>query len=174
MVFDPCNCREGVSSFRSRRNRGRTMSPKPKRFIQSWIINTLAVLVTVYIVPGIEIKDGSSVLTPFIVSLVLGILNAFIRPILILLALPLVVLTLGLFMLVINALLLYLVGILLSPHFQVDGFGWAFLGALVISVISTVLNSLTGTGNSRIKVRRGPRHPPGSGRDGGNGPVIDV
>jgi putative membrane protein len=146
------------------------MSPKLKKFIKSWVINTLAVLVAVYIVPGIHFQD-QSVLTPFVVSLVLGILNAFIRPIIILFALPLLVLTLGLFMLVINALLLYLVGILLHSYFQVDGFGWAFLGALIISVVSVLLNSLTGAGNSRIEFRGG-RRPPGSG--GGGGPVIDV
>ena len=148
------------------------MAPKLKRFIQSWIINTLAVLVAVYIVPGIHLTDNS-ILTPFIVSLVLGILNAFIRPIIILLAMPLVILTLGLFMLVINALLLYLVGIVLQSHFQVDGFGSAFLGALVISIVAVVLNSMTGTGGSRVEVRRGKRRPK-SDRDDGNGPVIDV
>jgi putative membrane protein len=148
-----------------------TVPPKLKRFLQSWLINTLAVLVAVYIVPGIHFKDHS-VLTPFVVSLVLGILNAFIRPIIMYLALPLLIFTLGLFMLVINALLLYFVGIVLQTHFQVDGFLPAFWGALIISLVSVVLNSLTGTGRSRIEFRRG-RRPPDSDR-GGNGPVIDV
>jgi putative membrane protein len=146
------------------------MSPKLKKFIQSWLINTLAVLVAVYIVPGIHLKDNSP-LTPFIVSLVLGILNAFIRPIIMLLALPLLIFTLGLFMLVINGLLLYLVGIVLQRHFQVDGFWPAFWGALIISIVSVILNSLTGSGSARLEVRRGGR-PPGSGH--GGGPVIDV
>lgn len=147
------------------------MSPKLKRFIQSWLINTLAVLIAVYVIPGIRLKDHS-LLTPFVVSLVLGILNAVIRPILMLLALPLLILTLGLFMLVINALLLYFVGVLLQSHFQVDGFWSAFGGALVISIVSIVLNSITGTGNSRVEIHRG-RRPPDSGA-GGSGPVIDV
>ena len=142
-----------------------------KKFIQSWLINTLAVLVAVYTVPGIHFKD-KSLLTPFITSLVLGILNAFIRPIIMLLALPLLIFTLGLFMLVINALLLYLVAIVLQTHFQVDGFWAAFWGSLVISIVSMVLNSFTGKGSSRFEFRRGPR-PPGPDR-GGNGPVIDV
>jgi len=146
------------------------MSPKFKRFIQSWLINTLAVLIAVYVIPGIHLKD-KSVLTPFVVSLVLGILNAFIRPIIMLLALPLLILTLGLFMLVINALLLYLVGVILQSHFQVDGFWSAFGGALIISVVSIVLNSMTGAGGTRIEIHRG-RRPPDSG--GGGGPVIDV
>ena len=84
------------------------------RFSQAWLINTLAVLVAVYIVPGIHFSKDSGLLAPFIASLVLGILNAFIRPILMLLALPLLIFTLGLFTLVINALLLYFVGVLLD------------------------------------------------------------
>ena len=74
-----------------------------KKFLQSWAINTLAVLVAVYMVPGIHFKDDS-LWTPFVTSLVLGILNAFIRPVLMFLALPLLIFTLGLFTLVINAL----------------------------------------------------------------------
>src|SRR5690349_16637798 len=98
------------------------MQPETKkilRFLESWIINTLAVWVAVYIVPGIHFSKDSSLMVPFLASLVLGILNAFIRPILMLLALPLLIFTLGLFTLVINALLLYFVGFLLAPHFQV-------------------------------------------------------
>ena len=154
-----------------------TPPPAPKqsqlrRFLQSWAINTLAVLVTVYIVPGIHFTDNS-LLTPFVTSLVLGILNAFIRPIVMLLALPLLIFTLGLFMLVINALLLSLVDWLL-PQFQIDSFGWALLGAIVISIVSLVLNVLTGTGRTQVSFRS-HRRPPGDRQDGGgNGPVIDV
>ena len=147
------------------------MSPKLKKFIQSWIINTLAVLVAVYIVPGIHFIDKSP-FTPFVVSLVLGILNAFIRPILMLLALPLVIFTLGLFIFVINGLLLYVVGIVLQKHFQVDGFWPAFWGGVIISIVSVLINSLAGTGNARVEVRRGGGRPPSG--PGGSGPVIDV
>ena len=142
-----------------------------KRFLQSWIINTLAVLVAVHIVPGIRFKDDS-LWTPFVTSLVLGILNAFIRPILMFLALPLLIFTLGLFTLVINALLLFFVSLLLGRYFVVDNFGAAFLGALVISIVSLVLNFITGTHRARVHVER-QRRPPDSDR-GGNGPVIDV
>lgn len=149
------------------------MPSKFKRFIQSWLVNTLAVLVAVYVVPGIHFTDNN-LASPFIVSFVLGILNAFIRPILILLALPLVILTLGLFMLVINALLLYLVSMFPPSQLQIDGFGWAFAGAVIIAIVSTLLNFITGTGGSRIDFRRG-RRPPHSDQDkGGNGPVIDI
>ena len=141
------------------------------RFLQSWAINTLAVFAAVYIVPGIHLDKHSSLLAPFIASLVLGILNAFIRPILMFLALPLLIFTLGLFTFVINALLLYFVGILLAPHFQVDSFGAAFLGALIISVVSIALNILTGTGSTRVTFSRRRPPPPKSDDDG---PVIDV
>lgn len=105
-------------------------------------------------------------------SLLLGILNAVLKPVIMLLALPLLIFTLGLFMFVINALILYFVGFLLCPSFCVDTFWSAFWGALIISIVSVVLNSLTGTGGSRVEVRRGGRPPdPGAG---GSGPVIDV
>ncbi len=146
------------------------MQPRLKRFLQSWLINTLAVLVAVEVVPGVHFS-GRNFWTPFITSLVLGILNAFIRPIMMLLALPLLIFSLGLFTLVINALLLRLVGVLLSPYFVVKDFWSAFLGALVISLVSLALNSLTGAGGSRVTFRR-PRRPPDS-KDG-DGPVIDV
>jgi putative membrane protein len=145
------------------------MSPKLKKFFQSWLINTLAVAIVVNVVPGIHSEKPVHWV---VASLLLGILNAFLRPILLLLALPLLIFSLGLFILVINALLLYFVGILLKPHFYVDTFWSAFWGALVISIVSILLNSITGTGNSRIQVRRGP--PPSNPGPGGDGPVIDV
>jgi putative membrane protein len=147
------------------------MSPRFKRFIQSWIINTAAVLLAVLMMRGhIQCQKTWHL---FGASLLLGILNAFLRPVLLLLALPLLIFTLGLFTLVINALLLYFVGLLLQPYFSVDSFWSAFWGALIISVVSLVLNVLTGSGGSRLEVRH-RRGPPGSNQDGGDGPVIDV
>jgi putative membrane protein len=140
-----------------------------KKFLQSWAINTLAVLVAVYVVPGIRFTDDN-LWTPFVASLILGILNAFIRPVLTLLALPLLIYTLGLFRLVINALLLYFVSFLLAQHFQIDSFGAAFLGALIISVVSFLLSFLTGAARARVRVEH-RRRPPDTG---GSGPVIDV
>ncbi len=143
------------------------------RFLKSWAINTLAVLLAVKIVPGGHIHfTNSSLLAPILTALTLGILNAFIRPILMLLALPLVLLTLGLFMLVINALLLCLVAWLLPDYFRVDTFGAAFLGAAIISLVSVALNILTG--GARVSVQRRPPPPPPGKSGPGNGPVIDV
>lgn len=144
------------------------MSPKLRKFLQSWLINTLAVAVACAILrKGIHYDSLFDLL---IASLLLGILNSFVRPILLLVALPLLIFTLGLFVFVINALLLYFVGSILRG-FHVDSFWWAFGGAIIISLVSLILNGMTGTGNSRIEVRRGP--PPKSD-SGGDGPVIDV
>lgn len=147
------------------------MSPKLKKFLASWAINTLAVGLAGLIMHNhIHYQKPVYLLAA---SLLLGILNAVLKPIIMFLALPLLVFTLGLFMFVINALLLYFVGFLLHPYFSVDTFWSAFRGALIISIVSVVLNFLTGVSNSRIEIRRGNRPPPGSDR-GGNGPIIDV
>ena len=145
------------------------MSPKLKKFLQSWAINTLAVGLAGLIMHNhIHYEKPVYLLAA---SLLLGILNAVLKPIIMLLALPLLVFTLGLFMFVINALLLYFVGFLLHPYFSVDTFWSAFWGALIISIVSVVLNSLTGGGSARVEIRRGNRPPPGPGP---GGPVIDV
>ena len=147
------------------------MSPKLKKFLQSWVINTLAVGLAGLIMHN-HIRYEKPVYL-LAASLLLGILNAILKPIIMLLALPLLVFTLGLFMFVINALLLYFVGFLLSPYFSVDTFWSAFWGALIISLVSVFLNTLTGVGSARVQIRRGNRPPPGPDR-GGDGPVIDV
>ncbi len=153
------------------------MTPQTKqlvRFLKSWLISTFAVLIAVQIVHGIHFRDPG-LLAPVLTALVLGILNAFIRPILVIFALPLLILTLGLFMLVINAMMLCFVSWLMQPYFRVDTFGAALLGALIISLISGALNLLTGNTNARITVQRRPPPPPSNKSDpGGNGPVIDV
>ena len=141
-----------------------------KFFLKRWLVNTLAVLVAVYIVKSIHYEKPLDLL---IASLVLGILNAFLRPVLMLLTLPLLIFTLGLFTLVINALLLFFVGYLLKPHFYLDDFRSAFWGALVISLVSIVLNLLTGSGHSQVKFQWHKQHP-ASKRNDDNGPVIDV
>jgi putative membrane protein len=144
------------------------MSPKLKKFLASWAINTLAVgLAELVLRNHIHSEKPVYLLAA---SLLLGIFNAILKPIIMLLALPLLVFTLGLFMFVINALLLYFVGFLLNPYFRVDTFWSAFWGALIISIVSVVLNSLTG--GSRVRVGHIKR-PPDSG-PGGGGPVIDV
>jgi putative membrane protein len=146
------------------------MSPNLKRFLQSWAINTLAVgLAGLIMHKHIHYEKPVYLLAA---SLLLGVLNSVLKPLITRLAWPLVLFTLGLFMFVINALILYFVGFLLNPYFRVDTFGSAFLGALIISFVSVVLNVVAGTGRSRVEFRRMDR-PSGSDR-GGGGPVIDV
>jgi len=140
-----------------------------KKFIQAWAINTLAVLVAAYLVKGINWGKPVDLI---VASLILGILNTIVRPVLVILALPVLMLTLGLFYFVINAAILYFVGYLLRPRFYVDGFWAALWGALIISFVSLVLNTLTGTGSSRVRIAR--RGPPADKGDSGSGPVIDV
>ena len=137
-------------------------------FFKRWLITTLAVGLAASIVSGITFRPLGLVLA----ALLLGLLNAFVRPVMVVLSLPLLIFTMGLFMLVINALLLWCVGSILKD-FHVDGFTSAFWGSLIISITSLILHSLTKTSSAHVEVRlgKGPgRRPP---EDGG-GPVIDV
>ncbi|MBI4325400.1 MAG: phage holin family protein [Chloroflexi bacterium] len=142
-----------------------------KSFVQRWLITTLAVLVATKVVSGIHYDTPTSLVVS---SLVLGLLNAFLRPVMLLVSLPLLLFTLGLFTFVINALVLWLVSFLLRPHFYVDTFWVAFKGALVISLVTLLLNALTGTGRFKVQVSRGKKPPPPSPKDEGGGPIIDV
>jgi putative membrane protein len=103
-----------------------------------WVLNALALLAVSYIVPGFEVD---SFWWALIVALVLGLVNALIRPILLILTLPINILTLGLFTFVINALMILLVANLLEG-FSVASFGAAFSGALLLWVISWFTNNI--------------------------------
>ena len=151
-----------------------TYSAKPKplpSFFHRWLVTTLAVLVADLFCDGIRIHGPAGLL---VAPLLLGVLNAIVKPLLLLLSLPLLVFTLGLFLMVINAVLLMLTSSLMGDAFQVDGFGTAFLGALIISVVTIIGNSFARIGNSRIKVQRPDRRPPERRDDDDDGPVIDV
>jgi putative membrane protein len=106
--------------------------------IISLLINSVAVFATGYLLPGINIQ---SFWTAILVAIVLGVLNTFLKPILSILALPITILTLGLFQLVINALIVLLVSAII-PGFGVENFWWALLFAIVLSIISSILNSV--------------------------------
>jgi len=103
------------------------------RFIARILVSGLAVLITSYLLPGVHIHDF---ITALLVAVVLAILNTFIKPLLIILTLPITVFTLGLFLLVINAFLILLASRLVSG-FQVDGFWWALLFSIILSLISS-------------------------------------
>lgn len=111
------------------------------RFLLRWAINTLALFVAVWLVPGIRLE--SDWLSLVWLGLIFGLVNAIVRPVLKLLTCPLILLTLGLFTLVINALMLWLtaaVGNLFGIELVIEGFWAAFLGALVISLVSVLLS----------------------------------
>ena len=116
-----------------------------QKLLLRWLINGVALYVAAELVPGIHADGGWQVL--LLMALIFGLVNALIRPILKLLTCPLIMLTLGLFTLVINALMLMLaswLGRQLGLGFYVAGFWSAVLGALVISVVSFVLTMLIG------------------------------
>lgn len=145
------------------------------RFLQRWLVTTIGVLLADVWLDGIRHQSFGSLLEA---SLLLGLLNAFVRPLLMVISLPLLVFSLGLFVLVINAVLLSLVGGMLQPGFVVDGFGSAFWGGVIISVVSLVVNGFLGRGaqeGTRGDARGARRTRRPKGRDGdGDGPVIDV
>lgn len=103
-----------------------------------WILNALALLAVAYLLPGIAVASFGSAL---IAALVLGLVNMLVKPVLVLLTLPITIVTLGLFLIVINALLFWFVGSVLKG-FQVNGFWWAVGGAILYSIISGLLTKL--------------------------------
>jgi len=116
-------------------------------FAIRWLILALAVWVAAWLIPGIHLADTQSTLA---VALVLGLLNLFVKPILVLLSLPITILTLGLFLIVINTLLLlageWLIQEFTDFQFAIDGFLSALLGAIVISIVSFIVTRFVNAG----------------------------
>ena len=106
------------------------------KILLRWIINALAILGIAYYLPGVGVSGFYAAL---IVALILGLVNALIRPLLIILTLPINILTLGLFTLIINALMFWLVSTIVKG-FYVTGFWPAFWGALIMSIVSWVVS----------------------------------
>jgi putative membrane protein len=105
----------------------------------SLLVNGIAVFITAYVLPGVDVD---SFFTALVVAVFLGIVNTFLKPVLHIIAFPITLLTLGLFALVINALLVLLVANIV-PGFHVDGFWTALLFSIVLSIVGFFLNSLT-------------------------------
>ena len=103
-----------------------------------WLVNALALMAVAYLMPGIQV---AGFVTALVAALVLGLINAVIRPVLVLLTLPATLLTLGLFIFVINGLLFWLVGSFVDG-FTVSGFWAGVFGAIVYSIISWALSAL--------------------------------
>lgn len=140
-------------------------------FWVDFALNTFGVLVAANTVDGVRCESFLSLLAA---ALMLGLFRALLRPVLMLVSLPLIVLTLGLFVFVINAGLLYLVASIVTS-FHIDSFYAAFKGALVISLVSWLLGMLTGASTvSQTPKPANNRQPPPPEPPGGNGPIIDV
>ncbi|MGE5468236.1 MAG: phage holin family protein [Ignavibacteria bacterium] len=108
------------------------------RLLLIWIVNALSLLAVAFLMPSITVSSFASAL---VAALLLGLVNALVRPLLVLLTLPVTLLSLGLFIFVINGLLFWAVGSLM-PGFVVGGFWSGFLGAILYSIVSWLLSGL--------------------------------
>lgn len=120
------------------------------KFIARWIVTALAVAAAVWIVPGIDILITTQTWVGVaLTALTLSLLNATVKPILKILSLPITVLTLGVFYLILNTLMLYLASWiangLFDAGFYIQGFGSAFLASIIISIVSSILSGIAGT-----------------------------
>ncbi len=109
------------------------------KLVVKLLIATLAVFLSAYLIPGVSVDSFQ---TAFIVAIVLGVLNVFLKPLLVILALPVTILTLGLFSFVINIALIYLAAYIV-PGFEISGILAALLFGLLVSIISSFLNLLS-------------------------------
>ncbi len=128
-----------------------------------WLINTFALAVVVWLVPSIR---AGGTLALFIAAAVIGFLNAFFKPFLIILTLPLNIMTLGLFTFVINGLVLLLAGSIMGSGLIVEGFWSAFWGALLLTIVSGVLNSILDPAKKTTFTFWAGRTPPGDHKPG--------
>lgn len=119
-----------------------------RHFVFRWIATTVAVMVAASIIHGIRYDTVGSLIGA---ALLLGILNAFVRPVLLILSAPLILLTLGFFVLVVNSLMLLVVPSIVSG-FHVDSFWSAFWGAIIISIISWMLSAFFRGSDGRVHV----------------------
>jgi putative membrane protein len=133
---------------RLQRSDGLQKLPRMKHFVFRWAITTIAVMVASSIIHGIRYDTVASLIGA---ALLLGILNAFVRPILLILSAPLILLTLGFFILILNGLMLLFVPSIVIG-FHVDSFWSAFWGAIVISIVSWILSAFFRGSDGRVHV----------------------
>lgn len=119
------------------------------RIIFNWIIQAIAIIIAAYLLPGVGI---ATFWTALILAVVLGAINTFIKPIIVLLTLPLTIVTMGVFVLILNAFLIMLASVVV-PGFSVTGFWSALLFAIVLSVVSAVLHKF---GNGSVGGKESP------------------
>lgn len=109
------------------------------KLLINWLISALVIFSAAYLLTGVEVKNFA---TALVVALVLGIINAILKPVLILLTLPINIITLGLFTLVINAVLIMLTTFIV-PGFTIASFWWALLFGLVLSLVNSFLHKIS-------------------------------
>ncbi len=123
------------------------------RFIIRWIVTALAVAVAAWLLPGIYIVGVQAWIGVILTALILSLINMSLKPILQVLSLPVTILTLGIFYLVVNTLMLYLAAWiangLFGVGFEIASFGSGFLAAIVISIVSAVVNWITGVNRQK-------------------------
>ncbi|MBD0259234.1 MAG: phage holin family protein [Cytophagales bacterium] len=107
-------------------------------FIVKLLVNAVAVIISAYLIPGVAV---SGIVSAIIVALVLGLLNTFVKPILLILTLPITILTLGLFYLVLNVIIIYIADYFIGG-FRVDGFVAALLFSIVLTVVGWILDQI--------------------------------
>lgn len=137
--------------------------------LKRWLVVTLSVLLAAHLVPGIDYANWQALA---IAALVLALLNVFVKPLLLLVSLPFILLTLGFFLIVVNAVLLGLTAWIV-PGFQVEGFWPAVGGALIVSLVNlffggTKVEAKASRPQNNRRPPSGPQPPPG------NGPIIDI
>ena len=115
------------------------------------LVNALSIAIIARLLPGIHVATND-LAAYILIGLVFGIINMLIKPLITLLTCSLVVLTLGLFILVINGLMLWLTAALLPQLFQIDSFGWAILGGVIVSIINMILEAAIGEKKGGIHI----------------------
>lgn len=106
--------------------------------LTNWLVNTLVIMVAAYLLPGVHVENY---LTALVLALVMGILNTLVRPLLIMLTLPITIVTFGLFLFFVNALMVIIASHVV-PGFSVDGFFSAFLFSILIAIINIILRKI--------------------------------
>ena len=121
-----------------------------RNFLLRLIINAAALAATAAILPGIHIQNDR-IGTLLIVALIFGIVNAVLKPIFIIMSCPLIILTLGLFAIVINGIMLLITDAIAGDRFNIDGFWWAVLGGLIVGAIAGILENALGVNDKDKK-----------------------
>lgn len=107
-------------------------------------ISAVAAVITAYVLPGVDIGGERPFITALLLAVVLSFLNTFLKPLLVAFTIPLTVFTLGLFLLLINAIIIWIAQEIIAD-FNVDGLGWAILFSLILSIVTSILESILGT-----------------------------